>query len=240
LQRDAPRLLRTEGLLGPNDPLRAQLVNFLANAKEFRPEILVPEAAAEKNLRVLAESPSDSVLNELGIMRVNERVSQADRRIQLLRRKLENWPRWNELRTLLKFVQDRHFTQVESALQSRLPPEHSSPGSRVNTVRTLKFLNDLSLDDSGLLRLLSRWSEFSRFAADMQASANPELKSVTGRLLNELTDQPTLSEFADSLVSPLEEMRRRSGQSLVPGVQPDTKEQDSTEALRALAPIRRS
>jgi hypothetical protein len=208
LQREGPRLLRTDDLWGPNDPLRVEIANFAATANELRPATLVPEAASEKNLRVLAESPPEPVRNELQYQSALERVHNAGRRITLLMVKLETWPKWQEMHSLLRLMQDRGFTRTATALQPRLPRERRD-GYRVNTVRTLKLLNDISRDDSGTLLLLKRWSEFTHLAAEMKASGDPEQVALPGLVLSRLTDQPSLAEFADSLSGPLEEMRRR-------------------------------
>ena len=54
LQNNGNRLLRTDGLMEASDPLRADLGAFLAAAEDLRPQKLVPEAATEKRLGVLA------------------------------------------------------------------------------------------------------------------------------------------------------------------------------------------
>ncbi len=209
LQKEAPRLLRTEALLTPNDPLRAEIADFLANADALRPAVLVPAAAAEMNLRVLAESPSDAVLNELMMTNVQERVSRADARIRMLSVKLEKWPRWEELRTLLTLLRDHGFNQTARALEPRLPLKSGSPGHRANTVRTLKCLNDLSRDSTGLLAVMNRWSEFTRLAAERKGTGNADKAASSELLFGRLTDRPTLAEFADSMAGPLEELRSR-------------------------------
>jgi len=210
LRDNGRRLVLTDGLWQPNDPRRQVIANFLAIANELRPESLVPEAAREKSLAVLAKSPPVAVMDELRLGSVYSRVDQASIEVTLLAVQLETWPEWDWMRSLLKLMQNRGFTRAAAALQPRLPPTRGTAGFREDTRRTLKLLNDVSLDETGMLRLLSRWSEFSRLAAAMQASGDPEQQMMPGRLLDRLTDQPTLAEFADALVTPLAELRRRS------------------------------
>lgn len=235
LQRNAPRLLEVEDLLQPNDPLRQAVSDFLATANELRPEALIPEATAEKDLGVLAGSPPEAVLNELLTDRVASRVEETWTRIMVLANRLEGWRRWDEMRALLDFAQDRGFTQTAAALRPKVPPPPGNPGYRRNESRTLKLFYDVSRDDGGTLRLLSRWSEFTQRAAVMQAGGDPEQQAMPGRLLDRLTDQPTLAEFADSLVAPLAEMRRWGPPLPVPDVRPATGEKVSVP--RVLTPV---
>jgi hypothetical protein len=219
LQSRGPRLLQTEALLKPNDPLRKAIADFLVVSKDLRPESLVPEATVEKRLAVLAKEPPDAVLREMQLTSVRARVEEAAKQITDLVVQLENWPEWDRLRSLLKLMQDRGFTRAAAALQARLPPARGSAGyGRMDLVRTLKLLNDLSLDETGTLLLHYRWSEISRLAADMQASGDRIQGAMPDLVLSRLTDQPSLVEFADSLVGPLEEMKLHRVQFLDPQV----------------------
>lgn len=176
----------------------------------------ITQSNADKNFT--GESPPDPVLKELQLYLVMDRVDKANAKLALIRLRLETWPRWDELRSLLKLMQDHGFTRVATALQSRLPPKRQSPGFKVNTTRTLKLLNDLSLDESGVLLLLDRWGELSQLASDMEASGDRIQKAMLRIILNRLTDQSTLAEFADSLAGPLEEMSLRRKQFTDPKV----------------------
>ena len=93
LQRKAPQLLQDDKLwTGPDDPVRAALVKFMANADRLRPEVLVPAAAGEKRLAVLAESPSGQVGKELMQYRVANAVDVAWSEVFRFSRQLGQWP----------------------------------------------------------------------------------------------------------------------------------------------------
>jgi hypothetical protein len=207
LQKESPRLLQTEGLWTPDDPLRSEIADFLVIANELRPESLIPQAAAEKDLRVLAESPSEAVMNELMLSAVHSRANQANLRIVKLAAKLEKWPRWEELRSLLTLLRKHDLNEAARALEPKLPLRRGSPGYRTNAVRTLTRLNDLSRDNTGLLPVMNRWSEITRLATEREAAGNADNAADLGLLLGRLTDHPTLAEFADSLKGLLDEMR---------------------------------
>lgn len=217
LQNNAGRLDRTAELWAPNDPLKAAITNFVATAKQLRPETLVPEAAAEKRLGVLAESPPDVVRKELLKGTVADAVTEAWRQVNGLTIQLERWQRWTEMRTLLKLM-DTRFPRAADALRPKLPPLPGSAGYKLDVVRTLKLFNDVSLDDTGTLLLASRWSEITHLSADMVESQDQIQMAMPREILKRLVDMSSISDFADSLMSPLEEMRQRRKRYLDPQV----------------------
>jgi hypothetical protein len=77
LQGNGKRLLRTEGLWEANDPLRREIENFVTTADSLRLERLVPTAATEKRLGVLAKTPPPAVLEELKTPSVDRDVKEA-------------------------------------------------------------------------------------------------------------------------------------------------------------------
>ena len=215
LQSNAPRLLRTEGVwAGPNDPLRVAIANFSANANRLLPGTVVPEAAGEKRLGALGDSPSPVIRNELLKIRVAADVDNAYGQVSSLAGQLERWPRWEEMRTLLKLVEARGFNRAAAALQPRLPVKPGTAGYRLDVVRTLKLFNDVSLDDTGTLLLASRWSELTRFQTDLEGSGDRVQKAMPTLILARLVDRSSIGDFADSLADPLEEMRRHRQQFL--------------------------
>ena len=219
LQSNESRLLRTEGLWEKDDQLKAALQEFVATANELRPEALVPEAANEKRLGVLGNTPPPAVFNELLLTSVGDRVAAAGDRINKLNGQLENWQRWEQMRALQKLMEERGYTQAATALASRLPPARSSAEyGKLNTVRTLKFFNDLSLDDTGTLPLAQRWSEITHHSTDMETSGDRIQKAMSNLILARLADKPSVGDFADSLSGPLEEMRQRRKLFLDPAV----------------------
>ncbi len=219
LQSNAPRLLRTDSLWsGPNDPLRVALTNFTANMNNLLPGTVVPEAAGEKRLVALGDSPPDTVRNELIKITVSDRVDQAYAQVNNIALNLETWPRWGELRTLLTLLDQRGFTRASGALQSRLPQARGTPGYKLDVARTLKLFNDMSLDDTGTLLLASRWSDLTKLENDMEGTADRVQKAMPRLILARLTDRSSIGDFADSLAGPLEEMHRRREQYLDPAV----------------------
>jgi len=219
LQANAPRLLRTDSLwTGPNDPLRVALTNFSANANSLLPGTVVPEAAGEKRLGALGESPPEAVLNELRRGTVSEKVTIAYQQIISLAGQLERWPRWTELRELQALLETRGFNRTGSALQPRLPPRPGTAGYKLDLARTLKFFNDVSLDDTGTLLLASRWGDLTKLTAEMEATTDRVQKAMPRLILARLVDRSSLGDFADSLAGPFEEMRRRREQFLEPSV----------------------
>jgi len=211
LQSNGPRLLRTEELWEQNDQLRRELGDFMARANELLPATLVPEAAKEKRLGVLANSPPEAVLNELNIPSVAERISVAGAQIARLSARLEGWERWGQLRDLQQLMEQRGYTRAGAALQSRLPPPLGG-GVKLDLSRTLKFLNDLSLDREGALPLTGRWSEISQHSADMAASGDRVQQAMPAIITAVLVDRTSLADFADQLVPPLEQLRLRRKQ----------------------------
>lgn len=220
LQSNGPRLLKTEGLWDQDDKLRKELADFVARSSELLPATLVSEAASEKRLGVLANSPPEAVLNELQLTGVKERIAEAGKKLNALSTQLENWARWNQLRALRKLMEERTFTRTASALQTRLPPQRGEAayGQKLDLARTLRFLRDLSLDSNGTLLLSSRWSEITRLSGEMDTSGDRFQKMMPGFILERLSDQSSISNFAESLGSPLDEMRLRRKQYLDPQV----------------------
>ncbi len=219
LQNSAKRLDRATDLWAPNDPLKVAIANFVASADQLRPETLVPEAAG-KGLGLLAGSPPEEVRNELRKITVYPAVDAAYDRISSLAGQLEKWQRWEELRTLLRLLEERGFTRAAGALRPHLPAAPGGPGYKLDVavVQTLKLFNDVSLDTAGTLPLASRWSEMTRLTMDMEATTDRVQKSMPRLILARLEDRSSLADFADSLVDPLEEMRRRRQQFLDPAV----------------------
>ena len=219
LQANAPRLLRTESLwAGPNDPLRLALADFSANANNLLPGTVVPEAAGEKRLGVLGDSPPPAVLTELRRGTVAERVSAAQQRVVALAGQLERWPRWDEMRELLVLLEGRGFSRAVAALQPRLPMRPGSPGYKLDMARTLKLFNDISLDDTGALLLAKSWGEITVLKKQMEDTTDRVQKKMPELILRRLVDRSSIGDFADSLADPLEEMRRRRAQFLDPAV----------------------
>lgn len=219
LQSNAPRLLRTEALWERDDELRKEIANFVATANGLLPATLVPQAAGEKRLGVLASSPPEDVLNELQLQSTLDRVTNAGRQLFNLRSRLESWPRWNQLRALEKLLDERRYTRVASALHSRLPPLRGSPEfGAFDSARTFRFLRELSLDSNGALLVSSRWSEITRLRTDMEASGDRIQQAMPRLILDRLADSPSLGSFADSLGAPLEEMQQRRNRFLDPQV----------------------
>ena len=199
--------------------MKVALQEFVATANEIRPETLVPEAAIEKRLGVLGNTPPPAVFNELLLTSVGDRVAAAGDRINKLNGQLENWQRWEQMRALQKLMEERGYTQAATALASRLPPARSSAEyGKLNTVRTLKFFNDISLDDTGTLPLAQRWSEITHHSTDMETSGDRIQKAMSNLILARLADKPSVGDFADSLSGPLEEMRQRRKLFLDPAV----------------------
>ncbi len=219
LQGNAPRLLRTESLWsGPNDPLRAALANFNATANSLLPGTVIPEAAGERRLTVLGDTPPPAVLAQLRLQRVSDDVDAAYAQVNSLALQLETWPRWEELRTLLALIEARGFTRAAAALQPKLPQARGTEGYKLDMARTLRLLKDVSLDDRGTLLLAGRWSETTRFTTDMEASTDRVQVAMPALILARLVDHSSLGDFADSLAGPLEEMRRRRQLFLDPQV----------------------
>lgn len=218
LQSNGKRLLRTEGLWDTNDPLRKEIDNFVTTANELRPETLVPEAATEKRLGVLANTPPPAVLKELLTPSVDQKVKDAGARLIIIQSRLVSWQRWEQLRTLEKLIEARGFTRAAAALSPKLPQAPGTPGYKLDVARTLKLFNDVSLDDTGTLLLATRWNEFTRHTNDMEASGDRIQKGMPGVILARLADKSSIGDFADSLGSPLEEMRLRRKQFLDPQV----------------------
>ncbi len=219
LQGNGPRLLRTEALWEKDDELRKVLTDFVNTSTALLPATLVPEAATEKRLGVLANSPPAAVLNELQVPGVKDRIAEAGRRLNQLSLRLESWARWEQLRELQRLMDQRTYTRTASDLQKRLPPQRGSAGYKgVDLPRTLKFFNDLSLDDTGTLLLASRWSEISHLAKEMTDSGDRIQMGMPDVIFQRLTDRPSIGDFADSLGAPLDEFRLRRKQFLNPAV----------------------
>ncbi len=217
LQNSAKRLDRTQDLWAPNDPLKAAVASFVATAEQLRPDIIVPEAAG-RGLGSLADAPPDNVRSKLLQVSVSDAVTAAMGQVNRLALQLETWQRWEEMRSLLADMEARGFTRAAAALQPRLPPARSSAGYRLDIVRTLKLLNELSLDRDGAIPLAGRWSEITRLTGEMEASGDRVQLAMPGLIKGRLVDRSSLADFADLLVPPLEEMRQRRKQFLDPQV----------------------
>jgi|GEM_PF-2402830 len=218
LQNNGRRLLRVEGLWEPNDPLYREIENFLATATELRPETLVPAAANEKRLGVLANTPPEAVLKELLTPSVDQRVRDAGARLVAIQSRLVTWQKWEQLRTLQKLLEERGFTRAAGALSPKLPQAPGTPGYRLDMPRTLKLFNDISLDTAGTLPLAGRWGELTKLTDDMRATTDRVQQAMPDLIMARLVDRGSLGDFADSLVGPLEEMKLRRKMFLDPQV----------------------
>ncbi len=219
LQGNAPRLLRNEKLWsGPDDPLRQALADFAANANNLRPGMVVPEAASEKRLGVLADSPPEAILSELRKQSVQEGVTAAYQQVLRLASRLESWPRWEEMRDLQARLEASGFTRTVAALQPKLPIKPGTLGYKFDMARTLKLFNDVSLDENGTLLLAKSWSEATRLTTDMKASTDRVQMAMPELILARLVDRSSISAFAELLADPLDEMRRRRQLFLGPDV----------------------
>ncbi|HVT73475.1 MAG TPA: hypothetical protein VHD61_10080 [Lacunisphaera sp.] len=221
LQNNAPRLLKTEALWnGRNDPLRVAITNFVANANNLLPGTVVPEAAGEKRLGALGDSPSDAIRNELLKERVAQEVDRTYSQVRALAAQLERWPRWDEMRNLLTLLEaEGKYPRAADALRPDLPPKPGSTGYKLDSARTLKFFNDVSLDETGTLLLASRWGEITKLKAEMEATPDRVQKAMPRIILARLTDHGSVGEFADALAAPLEELRNRHDQYNDPAVE---------------------
>lgn len=218
LQGNGRRLLRAEGLWDPNDPLRREIENFVATANELRPETLVPAAANEKRLGVLANTPPPAVLKELLTPSVDQKVRDAGARLIVIQSRLVTWQRWEQLRALQRMLEERGFSRAAGALAPKLPQAPGTAGYKLDMARTLKLFNDVSLDDTGTLLLARRWGDLTKLRAEMEASGDRVQQTMPRLILERLVDRSSLGDFADSLADPLEEMRRRREQFLDPAV----------------------
>jgi hypothetical protein len=210
VQGNAPRLLRNEKLWsGPDDPLRKALADFAQNAVSLKPGAVVPEAAEEKRLGVLADAPPPAVLTELKRRSVQDDVTAAYQQVVRLATQLENWPRWDEMRDLQARLEARGFTRAVGALQPKLPPPRG-PGYKLDIPRTLKLFNDLSLDENGTLLLASRWNTITRLRTEMEGTLGDRVQNAMPRLILErLRDTGSIGNFAESLGEPLDELSHR-------------------------------
>ncbi len=208
LQSNGRRLLRVEALWEGNPPLRDRIREFLDTANDLRPETLVPAAAGEKRLGLLANSPPKAVLDELLTPSVDQRVRDAGAQLVRLQTALVSWPQWDQLRELQQILEERGFSRAAGVLGPKLPQAPGTPGYRLDIVRLLRLFNDISLDERGTLLLASRWGEMSRLAADMAASTDRVQMAMPALIRARLTDHSSLGDFADTLAGPIAEMRR--------------------------------
>ncbi len=240
LQSNASRLLRTEALwFGPNDPLRVAVQKFVAEAARLQPGVLVPEAAGEKRMAVLADAQSPALYQALLLVTAQERIAIAMnggrmpedgteiQGVRPLSTQFERWQRWDEMRELLARIEARGFTRAAAALQPRLPPK-PGPGYKLDMARTLKLFNDMSLDETGTLLLASRWSELTRFTDEMKATTDRVQKAMPDLILARLVDRSSLGDFADLLADPLAEIVQRRQRFLDPQVVRERFLQEST------------
>lgn len=218
LLRNSDRWERTSELWAPNDPLRADLVRFQKRAASLRPQALVSAAARESRFGVLAESPPEAVRQELLRGTVADRVTAAWRQVDALSQDLETWPRWEQLRQLLEVMDARHFTRAAAALRGRIPPLPAPGVPRADPAKLMKWFNDLSLDEGGTLTLANRWSDVTQVASVMEASADRVQRAMPGFFIGQLTDQPSLRDFAHSLAAPLKELKHLRAEYTDPAV----------------------
>lgn len=207
LEREAPRLLETEGLWETDDSLRSALQDFSAASRQMHPHALVPVAAGA-DLAVLALVPPSPVLAELQIPAVAARVQDAAASQQRLSVRLETWGRWKELRALRSALAGQGRREVAALLSPRLPPSPGSQGYRLNLTRTVKQLDDLASNRDGLLQLAKRWHEYLQLAARLEKSADPGLRQRPAVLLGRVPDQSSLRDLAATLETPIAEMRQ--------------------------------
>jgi len=180
----------------------------------------VPEAAG-KSLGTLANTTPENVRNELRKVTVYPAVDAAYDRVSALATQLERWQRWDELRTLLKVLEDRRFTRAAAALQPRLPAPPGGTGYKVDTavVTTFKLFKDLSLDTTGTLLLSKSWSELTKVANEMKATAGDRVQqAMPDLILARLVDRSSIGDFADSLADPLAELHAHRQRFLDPQV----------------------
>lgn len=218
LERNAGRWQRTDALWAPDDPLRAAVVKFSAAAAELRPAGIVPEAAKETRLGLLADAPPDAVRKQLLRGTVAERVTDAWTELDGLAKQLETWPRWGELRDLQQQLETRGFARTANALRQRVPVPPADSPVRPDPAALLKAINDVSLDDTGSLLLVQRWGEIARVSAAMAASGDRVQAALPALALADLRDRPSLGDFVDSLAPPLDDLKRRRAQFLDPAV----------------------
>ncbi|MDB6115443.1 MAG: hypothetical protein JWQ62_2388 [Lacunisphaera sp.] len=219
MQSNASRLLKTDALWsGSNDPLKVALANFNANAKNLLPSVVVPEAAGEKRLGVLADSPPESVVNRLQLPGTQSAVDEAYKQVVRLATQLENWPRWEELRNLQAMLKLRAFDRAFAALQPRLPIKPGTTDYKLDTARTLKFFNDVSLDETGTLLLASNWRKITDLQTHMEAVPDRVQRRMPELILGRLRDRSSLGDFADSLADPLAEMSKYRREYIAPAV----------------------
>ncbi len=231
LQNNATRLLHTDALWsGPGDPLKVALQKFVAEAERLKPGVLVPEAAGEKRMSVLADAQSETLHNALLLVSAQERIAIAYnggvmpgdgttiQGVQPLSAQLERWQRWDEMRELLARIEARGFTRAAAALGPKLAPK-PGPGYKLDSVRTLKLFNDISLDDTGTLLLASRWSELTGVVNEMKAVTGDRVQqAMPDLILARLVDHSSIGDFADSLADPLAELHTHRQRYLNPQV----------------------
>ncbi len=233
LQGNASRLLRTEALWsGPSDPLRVALQKFVSEAERIKPGALVPEAAGEKRMGLLAEPAQGSPVYEaLLLVSAQERIAAAMNggrvaegapEVQGVRKlsiEFETWPRWEEMRELITRLEARGFSRAVAALQPKLPQARGTAGYKLDMARTWKLFNDVSLDSTGTLLLASRWNAISKLKTDMEGTAGDRVQIAMPRLiLEQLRDTGSIGNFAESLGAPLDELKQRRDRYLDPQV----------------------
>jgi hypothetical protein len=219
LQNNAPRLLRNDKLWsGPNDPLRVALLEFSTNANNLALPKIVPEVGNEKRVGVLVDPP-DALRQRLLATDVADRVDAAWSQVLRLAGQLERWPRWQEMRDLQAILEARGFNRAVGALQPKLPQAPGTAGYKLDTQRTTKLFNDVSLDETGTLLLASRWNALTKVKTDMEATTRDRIQVQMPRLvLERLRDTGSIGNFAESLSDPLDELNQRRQRFLDPQV----------------------
>ena len=218
LQVNAPRLLRNEKLWsGPSDPLRIALQDFSKNAENLKIAAVVPDVGNEKRVGVLINPPEDLRL-KLRQQDVTDRINAAWGQVVRVAAQLEGWPRWKEMRDLQAILEARGFTRAVAALQPKLPPARVA-GVKVDTQRTAKLFNDVSLDDNGTLLLASRWNAITKLKTDMEGTTGDRVQvKMPTLILERLRDTGSIGNFAESLGDPLDELTQRRARYMDPQV----------------------
>ncbi|MFO1448474.1 MAG: hypothetical protein U1F61_09985 [Opitutaceae bacterium] len=214
LLRFAERWENTEALWAGDDPLRPVLVEFRRVAKTLDPRSVVPEAAGF-SLSLLGDSPPEKVRQELLKSSVDRKVQAAWKQVGGLAEQLAAWPRWQHLRDTRKQLSSRGFPRVAATLQRHHPEEGVQTADAPLLVETL---NRLSEDTEGALALLPRWSDIETLAAELAASGDRVQRALPKLLLAKVPDRTSVGEFADTLTSPVDQLRRHRQRFLDPAI----------------------
>ncbi|MBL9193464.1 MAG: phage tail tape measure protein [Opitutaceae bacterium] len=217
LLRFAERWEQTDALWAADDPLRAALTEFRRSAATLDPRAVVPEAAGF-SLGLLGESPPEKVRQELLKSSVDRRLQAAWTRVSALAGQLAQWPRWQQVRDTRKQLSARGFPRVSATLERHHPEE---AGATPDVPLLVETLNRLSEDTAGTLALLPRWGEVEALSADLTSSGDRIQKALPRLVLARVADRPSIGEFAETLVDPVEELKRHRQRFLDPSVARD-------------------